>query len=524
MTEGRFYKQDTVPDILAKEKESVLPERIGPYKIEALLNQGGMSLLYLGIDSQTKQPLAVKVLSPQLAPRPEMTQQFMKEAAFIKMANHPNIVKLYGQGEWEGGVYLAMELVRGISLRQFILQHSLSLRRSVDILLQVAYALCHLHTHGVIHGDLKPENILIEEDGEIKVVDFGIARFFGEELSPESKAVAGTPNYMSPEYKESPKNLTYVSDIYSLGVIAYELILGRLSFGIINLSLIPRGLRRIVGKCLAVSVQERYLDIVDFITDLSLYLKSGEIDKDKPGSDELKEVIETVSKAAHLQIPLESPDWSTADIGIAKSFPPMSLNLYQDFFRFPNNAMLVILASAATPWVEGSFSAAFLSGICKSLVASYTEAKHFSFQLLDFVKKLNALLHTQKVVRHYKVNFLYLDPKQEMLSFIPCDSSELLHIASGTRIVRKLGMINAALGAASLDAFTVTTDNWNVGDKLIIHNIELPTKDRDLIEKAFVDNLFFSAQRQAEVVLKKVATHPSQSKNAKMLLSIQRIS
>ena len=170
-----FHKQTTLPDLHAGEARNYpLPQKIGPYKIESLLDKGGMSLLYLGVHPGTSQPIVVKVLLPKYLKNKEMMGRFLKEAQIIGMTNHPNIVKLYGQGQWEKGLYIAMEFIQGISLRQFIQQKSLSQKRALEIILQVAYALCHLHTHGVIHRDLKPENILITETGEIKVIDFGI--------------------------------------------------------------------------------------------------------------------------------------------------------------------------------------------------------------------------------------------------------------------------------------------------------------------------------------------------------------
>ena len=193
----------------------------------------------------------------------------------IALSNHPNIVKLYGQGEWEKGLYIAMELIRGVSLRQFIMQHSLSMRRALEIILQVAYALMHLHSHGVIHRDLKPENILITEEGEIKVIDFGIAALHSKVQAETEKKVAdlsrflGTPNYMSPEQKQDPSSVTFAADIYSLGIILYELITGKLSYGTINLTSLPKGLKRIATKALAISVKERYQNISDFIHDIS---------------------------------------------------------------------------------------------------------------------------------------------------------------------------------------------------------------------------------------------------------------
>jgi len=288
--EEKFYKQSTLPSYEPKEgTPPPLPEKIGPYKIETLLNRSGMSLLYLGLDPETKQPLAIKVLSPEYVNHPEMTDHFLWEAKIIQLTDHPNIVKLSDYGKWEEGVYIAMEFIRGVSLRQFLMQQSFSLKRCLDIILQIAYALSHLHSHGVVHRDLKPENILIAEDGEVKVVDFGIAQLHEEnEGKPDFRhQIVGTPSYMSPEQKENPANASFASDIFSLGIITYELILGKLSYGMINLSLLPAGLQRIVGKALAVSMPERYQEILDFITDLTDYYKSPAIEKDRPGGDQV---------------------------------------------------------------------------------------------------------------------------------------------------------------------------------------------------------------------------------------------
>ncbi|HEY5259155.1 MAG TPA: serine/threonine-protein kinase, partial [Rhabdochlamydiaceae bacterium] len=267
MTDKSFYKQPTLRETApSAAKPSPIPSKIGPYQIDSVLNKGGMSLLYLGLHPETKQPLAIKVLLPAYVTHPEMIERFLQEAEIIALTNHPNIVKLYGQGTWEGGLYIAMEFIQGISLSQFIMQHSLSLKRSLDIVLQVAYALCHLHTHRVIHRDLKPENILITEDGEVKVIDFGIAALHDEGNPSQSKSFMGTPSYMAPEQKEDSSKASYSSDIYALGIITYELVVGKLSYGVLNLSLVPKGLRTILEKALAVSPKERYQDIVDFIT------------------------------------------------------------------------------------------------------------------------------------------------------------------------------------------------------------------------------------------------------------------
>ena len=285
---GSFYKQNTLPDLISGEQEPPLPATIGPYKIESLFSKGGMSLLYLGLDPETKKALIVKVLSPAYVAHPEAVSRFLNESKAISLSNHPNIVKLYGQGEWEKGLYIAMELIHGISLKQFIMQHSLSMRRALEIVLQVAFALLHLHSHGVIHRDLKPENILITEEGEIKVIDFGIVQLREEEKKANANAgrFLGTPNYMSPEQKENPSSVSYSTDIYSLGITLYELVLGKLSYGMINLTDLPKGLKKIAAKALAVSVKERYANISEFIHDIREYLNSGELEKERPGTDQ----------------------------------------------------------------------------------------------------------------------------------------------------------------------------------------------------------------------------------------------
>jgi len=246
-----FYRRTTVGETELDKGTPLAPpptpSYIGPYKIESLLEKGGMSLLYLGTHPDTGEPTTIKVLSPKFITREDVIQRFLHEAEIIAIANHPNIVKLSGYGEWEKGLYIAMEFIEGPSLRQYLLRHPISLKQAIEIIIDIAYALCHLHTHGVIHRDLKPENILVTEGGSIKVIDFGIAQLL-ERPKEEHPKVVGTPIYMSPEQKDNPASVTYSSDIYSLGIIAYELILGKLSHGRIHLSLMPKGIQKILSK------------------------------------------------------------------------------------------------------------------------------------------------------------------------------------------------------------------------------------------------------------------------------------
>lgn len=261
--EGDFHKQPTHPKLISEENSAPiphLPEKIGPYKVEALLDKGGMSYLYLGTHPDSKEPLTIKVLSQKFISNPEVVQRFLNEAEIISMTNHPNIIKMFGHGEWEGGLYIAMEYIEGISLRKYILKNPISLKRALGIIIDIAYALCHLHTHGVIHRDLKPENILVTENGAIKVIDFGISQLLTEKVTPDQpprQKLIGTPIYISPEQKENPETVSFPSDIYSLGIISYELVLGKLSHGHIHISLMPTGMQPILHKCLQLDQEKK---------------------------------------------------------------------------------------------------------------------------------------------------------------------------------------------------------------------------------------------------------------------------
>ncbi|MGB7129052.1 MAG: protein kinase [Candidatus Rhabdochlamydia sp.] len=523
MAEHSFYKQNTLPELIGKE-DIPLPEKIGPYKIESLLNKGGMSLLYLGLDPKTKKPLAIKVLSPNHINHPEAVEHFLREAKAISISNHPNIVKLYGQGSWEKGLYIAMELINGVSLRQFIVQHSLSIRRVLDISLQVAYALQHLHSLRIIHRDVKPENILITEDGEVKLIDFGIAQLQDEQdqFALPSYFI-GTPNYMSPEQKENPSHLSFASDLYSLGIILYELISGKLSYGAINLTSIPKGLRHILVKALAISASERYQTTEEFIHDVSFYLQSKELEKEYAGPDQIKQVYEALYAAFQLTLPKTPPSWSHAEIGLAK-WHGVQFGLYYDFIPLPNNCLCILLASSTITTIEATICMSSLQGMIHMYIHQLTLSK-----IDELTSSLNQLLCKQACPITFSA--LLLDPLQDKLSCISCGYDSLIHVSQESFNPRTIIAKNPALGTNPQLEFSETIDNWDIGDTLILHTFDVSEKNTELanFEKMFFEeikeHLLFSAQRQAETVLRSVLHYPTAANAAsKALICIQRIS
>lgn len=533
MSESSFYKQNTMPELISNDQEILLPATIGPYKIESLLNKGGMSLLYLGLDPEKKKTLAIKVLSPSYVTHPEAVDRFLKEAKVIGMTNHPNIVKLYGQGEWEKGLYIAMEWIHGISLKQFIMQHSLSMRRALEITLQVAYALLHLHSHNVIHRDLKPENILMTEEGEVKVIDFGIAQLHEEKELPSTSRYLGTPNYMSPEQKKDPSSVTFASDIYSLGIILYELIMGKLSYGIVHLTSLPKGLKKVVERTLAISLEERYRNISEFIHDISQYLNSKDLERERPGIDQAKELYERIQKANLNLSPIALPIWPQMEIGIAKGRGKQQLGLYYDLFHLPNNTFLILIAAALSNSIEAAISVAALRGMIRMQLDQFTPETKTTFHLISFIEKLNRLLLQDMSGEQFAINCVHLDPLRDLVAYISCGFGPLLLIPEGHIEPRILSSSNDLLGVSATTEFSETTGNWNPEDILFFHSLALPPThqpyEQDQLGIAFkegiAESLLLSAQRQSEALFKKVSSTPvfRLIRYPQALFSIQRI-
>ena len=202
-------------------------------EIQGLLGQGGMGTVYKARQTALDRTVALKVLSPHLAADPEFVARFTREAKALGQLSHPNIVAIYENGVHEGVPYLVMEFVDGASLRKLMAHGKLSPERALSIVPQICDALQYAHDRGVIHRDIKPENILVDEAGRIKIADFGLAKLATGHAShlTRSNLVMGTPNYMAPEQVERSSSVDHRADIYSLGVVFYEMLTGELPLG-----------------------------------------------------------------------------------------------------------------------------------------------------------------------------------------------------------------------------------------------------------------------------------------------------
>ncbi len=204
---------------------------MGRYELTHLVARGGMAQVYRAIDLQLDRPVALKVLFPELSVDKTFVERFRREAQAAANLSHPNIVPVYDWGEDDGVYFIVMEYIDGRSLSAVLRDpQKLPANQIAQIGAGVAAALAFAHRHGVVHRDVKPGNILITPDGEVKVTDFGIARAVNtEESLTQTGAVMGTAAYFSPEQAEG-KTVDARSDIYSLGVVLYEMAVGRPPF------------------------------------------------------------------------------------------------------------------------------------------------------------------------------------------------------------------------------------------------------------------------------------------------------
>jgi serine/threonine-protein kinase len=206
-------------------------QRVGPFDVEKQLGSGAMGAVYQARYRKTGQRVALKVMAPGMGGNETALARFEREAEVLKQLNHPNIVRFYIASQFQGAPYYAMEYIEGESLDHILQRRErLTWEEVVELGRQICSALQHAHHHGIIHRDLKPSNLMITADGTAKLTDFGIAKDLDVTQLTAVNCTVGTASYMSPEQCRGERNLTHKSDLYSLGVLLYELLTGRRPF------------------------------------------------------------------------------------------------------------------------------------------------------------------------------------------------------------------------------------------------------------------------------------------------------
>ncbi|HLE21009.1 MAG TPA: serine/threonine-protein kinase, partial [Vicinamibacteria bacterium] len=266
----------------------MLGSTVSHYKILEKIGEGGMGEVYLAEDTKLKRRVSLKFLPEELTRNDERKQRFVQEARAAAAIQHPHIAAVYDVDEADGRTFIAMEYVPGESLRKTIESGKLDFRRSLELGFQIADGLAKAHEKGVVHRDVKPDNVLISEDGYAKIIDFGLAKLL-EPIVPANEdsgdmetklktrdgLVMGTVSYMSPEQARG-ETIDARSDIFSFGVLFYEMISGRSPFqkksvaeslsavlhetppALSSSTELPPDVRRVLRKALAKNVSERY--------------------------------------------------------------------------------------------------------------------------------------------------------------------------------------------------------------------------------------------------------------------------
>jgi tetratricopeptide (TPR) repeat protein/predicted Ser/Thr protein kinase len=264
----------------------MINKTISHYKITSKLGEGGMGVVYLAEDLKLDRQVALKFLPEHMTADEVEKERFIHEAKAASSLNHPNVTTIYEIDEHEGQLFIAMEYCSGQSLKELIEGEKLTLKKTLDIAVQICEGLTAAHKKDVVHRDIKSDNIMVTTEGRVKIMDFGLAKLKGATKLTSTGSTLGTVSYMSPEQAQAAE-VDQRSDIFSFGVVLYEMITGHLPFGgdheaaviysIVNetpeplaryKSNVPEGLQRIVEKALIKDRQERYQHIDGVLADL----------------------------------------------------------------------------------------------------------------------------------------------------------------------------------------------------------------------------------------------------------------
>lgn len=376
----------------------------GRYLIESLIGVGGMANVYKGRDVRTGNQIAVKVLKEEFLDNEELVRRFKNESKAISILNHPNIVKVYDVSVTDQLQYIVMEYIDGITLKEYLKQRNgaLTWKEVVHFATQVLSALDHAHSKGIVHRDVKPQNIMLQADGSIKMMDFGIARFSRAQSQTVSDKAIGSVHYISPEQAKGD-HTDARTDIYSVGVMMYEMLSGKLPFdgtGAVSIAImqisekpkplaevapnIPVGLRQITEKAMEKDPADRYQSAQEMLDAIAAFRRDPSISfeyeyntQDNPDKTINRVVSSTAKTAGKAAVSTsQARRAGTMNSGKGKNVKKQKAKAANGF------SMLPIFFGMAVAFVIGAAILVYL--IFTNSTNSFF-SKHADVQLINFV-------------------------------------------------------------------------------------------------------------------------------------------
>ena len=376
----------------------------GRYLIESLIGVGGMANVYKGRDVRTGNQIAVKVLKEEFLDNEELVRRFKNESKAISILNHPNIVKVYDVSVTDQLQYIVMEYIDGITLKEYLKQRNgaLTWKEVVHFATQVLSALDHAHSKGIVHRDVKPQNIMLQADGSIKMMDFGIARFSRAQSQTVSDKAIGSVHYISPEQAKGD-HTDARTDIYSVGVMMYEMLSGKLPFdgtGAVSIAImqisekpkplaevapnIPVGLRQITEKAMEKDPADRYQSAQEMLDAIAAFRRDPSISfeyeyntQDNPDKTINRVVSSTAKTAGKAAVSTsQARRAGTMNSGKGKNVKKQKAQAAKGF------RMLPIFFGMAVAFVIGAAILVYL--IFTNSTNSFF-SKHADVQLINFV-------------------------------------------------------------------------------------------------------------------------------------------
>jgi serine/threonine protein kinase len=472
------------------------------YEFLELVDRGGMGVVYKARQKSLNRVVAVKTLPPASQNRRTFAERFVRESHALASLNHPNIVAVYDSGETSTGLlYYVMEFVPGSNLRDMIKSRSLSSRQMLAIVMQVCGAMQYAHDHGVVHRDIKPANILIDKNGNVKVADFGLAKVLGMQQSVGGLTsvcdTVGTPDYIAPEALVPDTEVDHRADIFSLGVMLYEMFTGRIPKGVWeppSRSGVDARLDEVVSRALQVNPESRYQNVSDLTQGLQAMLKDS-----AASSASSPEGFQETSSAL-----LTPADESRGDGLIVPSPAPRPASrrirvLQVVFFVAVIGAIVLWQSPSVRDWISHGKKSAFLRSLTpKTSTTTETSAPKISMEdqlaLAEWVFAHDGLVNVQTVSQRTaklsdddgfrsKLQLPKEDFKvvrvsfSETESFNDKDMAELVPIAKKGHFVSHLslrGTSVTARGLVSLPALKDTLTSLNIRNTFALSAQSVP--------------------------------------------------